>query len=106
MKIPVKISPFFWLTAGLIGWINEIQIAEKIRSKIEDLQINDTTEPIRIPNGYIILKLNNKKKYNQNFDIEKELNKMVDRETNKQLSNFSIIFYKRLKQNAVINDEY
>ena len=91
---------------GLIGWINEIQIAEKIRSKIEDLQINDTTEPIRIPNGYIILKLNNKKKYNQNFDIEKELNKMVDRETNKQLSNFSIIFYKRLKQNAVINDEY
>jgi len=22
MKIPLKISPFFWVTAGLIGWIN------------------------------------------------------------------------------------
>ena len=24
MKIPVKISPFFWVTAGLIGWINSM----------------------------------------------------------------------------------
>lgn len=26
MKIPVKISPFFWLTAGLIGWINSMNL--------------------------------------------------------------------------------
>ena len=24
MKIPLKISPFFWVTAGLIGWINSM----------------------------------------------------------------------------------
>ncbi len=25
MKIPIKISPFFWVTAALIGWINSMQ---------------------------------------------------------------------------------
>lgn len=24
MKVPVKISPFFWVTAGLIGWVNSM----------------------------------------------------------------------------------
>ena len=87
---------------GLIGWINELQISEKIKNKIKKLKINEVSDPIKIPNGYLIVKLNNKKEFDQKIDVEKELEKLIKYETNKQLNNFSIIFYKRLKQNTEI----
>ena len=90
---------------GFIGWINELQISEKIKNKIKELKINEVSDPIKIPNGYLIIKLNNKKEFDQKIDVEKELEKLIKYETNKQLNNFSIIFYKRLKQNTEI-DEY
>jgi len=87
---------------GLIGWINALQISEKIKNKIKKLKINEVSDPIKIPNGYLIVKLNNKKEFDQKIDVEKELEKLIKYETNKQLNNFSIIFYKRLKQNTEI----
>ena len=89
---------------GLIGWINELQISKKLKVKIKKLQINAISEPIKIPNGYLMIKLNDKKEFNQNIDIEKELEKLINYETNNQLNNFSIIFYKRLKQNIKVNE--
>ena len=90
---------------GFIGWISELQISEKIKNKIKKLKINEVSDPIKIPNGYLIVKLNNKKEFGQKIDVEKELKKLIKHETNKQLNNFSMIFYKRLKQNTEI-DEY
>ena len=87
---------------GFIGWINELQISEKIKNKIKKLKINEVSDPIKIPNGYLIVKLNNRKEFNQKIDVEKELEKLIKYETNNQLNNFSIIFYKRLKQNTEI----
>ena len=87
---------------GFIGWINALQISEKIKNKIKKLKINEVSDPIKIPNGYLIVKLNNKKEFDQKIDVEKELKKLIKYETNKQLNNFSIIFYKRLKQNTEI----
>ena len=89
---------------GLIGWINETQIADELRKKINSIKIGGITNPIKIPNGYLILKLNDKKEIKEKLNIKKELEKLVRLEKTKQLNNFSIIFYKRLKQNIVINE--
>ena len=89
---------------GLIGWINEVQITEKIRNEISKLKINQISNPIKIPNGILLIKINEKKEFGQKIDIEKELKRFIEIEKNRQLNNFSIIFYKRLKQNTVIND--
>ncbi len=89
---------------GLIGWINETQIANELLKKINSINIGEFTKPIKIPNGYLILKLNDKKEIKEKLNIEKELNKLINLEKTKQLNNFSIIFYKRLKQNIIINE--
>ena len=89
---------------GLIGWINETQIADELRKKINSIKIGGITNPIKIPNGYLIIKLNDKKEIKEKLNIKKELEKLVRLEKTKQLNNFSIIFYKRLKQNIVINE--
>jgi peptidyl-prolyl cis-trans isomerase SurA len=89
---------------GLIGWVNGTQIAEEIRKKINSIIIGEISKPIKIPNGYLILKLNDKKEIKVKLDLKKELDKLINIEKTKQLNNFSIIFYKRLKQNIIINE--
>ena len=89
---------------GLIGWINEIQISQKINEKIRKLEINQITEPIEIQSGYILIKVNNKKQIQQNINIDDELDKLINKEMNNQLSNFSKIFFKKLKKNIEINE--
>ena len=89
---------------GHIGWINEIQISGKLKNIVKKLKINQISKPIKIANGYLLIKLNSKKEINQKIDIEEELKSLVNYETNRQLNNFSIIYYKRLKQNTKINE--
>ena len=89
---------------GLIGWINELQISEKIIKSIEKIKINETSEPIQIPNGFLLIKINNKEKFNEEINVEDQLKQLINQETNRQLNNFSIIYFKRLKKNLEINE--
>ena len=89
---------------GLIGWINELQINNQIKENIKNLKINEVSNPIKISNGYLLIKLNNKREFKEKIDIEDQLNKFIKLETNRQLNNFSIIFFKRLKKNIEINE--
>ena len=89
---------------GLIGWVNELQISDKINKKIKSLKINSFSEPIKISGSYIILKINNKRVIKEKINIEDQLNSLISQETNRQLNNFSIIFYKKIKKNLDINE--
>ena len=89
---------------GLIGWINELQISKQIIERIEKIKEQKISEPIKIGNSYIIIKIKKKREIKNKIDLEKELEKLINFETNKQLNKFSIIFYKRLKKNLDINE--
>ena len=89
---------------GLIGWVNELQISGQINKNINELDINQISKPIKIPSGYILIKVNDKKVFKQKINIEEELKKRINVERNRQLNSFSIIFYKRLKRNIEINE--
>ena len=52
----------------------------------------------------MIIKLNNKKEFKQEVDLENELNQLIAKETSRQLNTYSIIFYKKLKKNIKINE--
>ena len=89
---------------GLIGWINELQISDNINKNIKSLKINSFSEPIKISGSYIIIKINDKRVFKEKINIEDQLNSLISQETNRQLNNFSIIFYKKLKKNLDINE--
>ena len=89
---------------GLIGWVNELQISNKIGVEIKKLNINEVSRPIKVQNGFIIIKLNEKREFKQKIDIDEQLRRLVNSETNRQLNNFSTIYYKRLKKNIDINE--
>ena len=71
---------------------------------LENMKIKDVSKPIKFPNGYLILKVNDKREIKQKINIDKEFNELVSYEKNKQLNQFSLLFYKKLKQNTIVNE--
>ena len=90
---------------GKLGWINKQNLNKKILDKIIVLQIGDVSEAIPIPGGYIVLKLENKKKEKINKkDLQKELDKLIQMEKNKKLNEFSLIHFNKVKVNTNITN--
>ena len=83
---------------GELGWINKQNLNKKIIEKIINLQIGKISEPIPIPGGYMILKIKDKKKEKiEKKNTEEELNKLIQREKNKKLNEFSLIYFNKVK---------
>ena len=89
---------------GKIGWIKKNNLSFEINQELENLEINSYSNPIKIGNNYLILKINDVKEVAIKFDKQKELNKMIMSETSKQLEKFSNIFYNKIKLNSTISE--
>ena len=89
---------------GQIGWVNESQLSGEIVAKLKKLKVGQYTNPIIVPSGNLILKLDDVKKIKNNLDIDKELKKLVSYERNKQLNQLSNIYFNKIKNNILINE--
>ena len=90
---------------GDIGWINENNLSELISKNIKNLKQNEITKPIQIGNNFLILKINEIRSKNIPINKQEELDKMIKFETNKQLNQFSKIFFDKTKINYSINEK-
>ena len=88
---------------GEIGWINENLINTKIKKNIDILQIGEISQPIILPNGVLILQIINIKNSEIKIDIEVEYNKAINFEKNRQLNQFSIIYFNKIKKKLGFN---
>ena len=87
---------------GEIGWIKSSRLTKSIQDHISNIKIGETTEPIQTSNGYLFLKLNDKREIKEEIDLEKELKQQIEFEKNRQLNQFSLIYYKKVKKNTNI----
>ena len=90
---------------GRIGLMNEKQISEKILQEIKSIKVGEITNAIDVPSGFLILKLEDKIVENFEKDLKKELENLIRSETDKQLNQFSIIYFNKLKLNSKITYE-
>ena len=89
---------------GELGWIKSNQLSNKILDILTNLSIDEISEPIKIPNGYMILKINDIREITIEKDKEKLLDDLIKVETNNKYSQLSIIYYNKLKLNSVISE--
>ena len=87
------------ISGGDIGWINENSLIDKIRKNIINLDINEISNPIILSNGILLLKVNNLRETKIDLDINAELNKAVAYERNRQLKQYSDIYFNKIKKN-------
>jgi peptidyl-prolyl cis-trans isomerase SurA len=88
---------------GDIGWINENSLNDNIKKNINSLQIGEITKPIILSNGILVLQIINIKNSEATVDIENELKKAINYERNRQLNQYSKIYYNKIKKNLDFN---
>jgi len=88
---------------GDIGWINENSLNNNIKRNLRGLQIGEVTKPIILSNGILLLKLINIRNLKTTIDIENELKKAINYERNRQLNQYSKIYYNKIKKNMDFN---
>jgi len=69
---------------------------------IKETKIGSITEPIPISGGILILKVGDKRVEETNMDLDKEMEKLIEIEKNKQLNNFSTNYFNQVKNNIKI----
>jgi len=89
---------------GKIGWIDEDSLSSAISSKLKELEIGQFTDIFKIDNNYIVLKIEDKKLKENNLDREEELKKLIRFERNRQLNQFSNIYFRKVKMNYELNE--
>lgn len=87
---------------GEIGWINRLQLSDKIIKEIDNLSNSDITNYIVAGNGYLIIKVEKKRMIETKINIDNELKTLIQKETDRQLNQFSINFFNKLKKNIFI----
>ena len=88
---------------GDIGWINENSLNNDIKINISSLEIGDISKPIILSNGIMILKLINTKNSKTTIDVENKLKEAINYERNRQLNQYSKIYYNKVKKNLDFN---
>ena len=89
---------------GNIGWFDEKQLSKKIVTIIGNLEIGELSEPIKVANNFMIIKIENIKQKQIELDKEKLLEQAILFEKNKQYNQFSIIYYNKVKLNSIISE--
>lgn len=90
---------------GKIGWISQNNLSEQIFNKLNEKSKGDFTDIINIGNNYLILKIEDIKEITIEVDKNEETKKMIKFETNKQLNQFSRIFFNKARLNYSINEK-
>ena len=89
-------------SGGEIGWVNEKNLAEIVIKKVKDLNVGETTSPILIPEGIMIIKLNNKRKIKNEIDKDQLKRNIILNERDKILKTHSKMYLNKLKSNTMI----
>jgi len=89
---------------GKIGWLNEGQLSQNILTSIKGLNVGEFSAPIKTTRGYLILKIDDKKKKNLEVDEKIILKNLINYENQRQYNQFSLLYYNKIKLNNEISE--
>jgi peptidyl-prolyl cis-trans isomerase SurA len=90
---------------GDIGWVKDSQLSSIIQDQIVNLNVGEHSKMITLPGGFLIIKINDVKEEKVKKNFEKEFEKFIKYEKNRQLNQFSIIYFNRIKQNSDLSEQ-
>ena len=91
-------------TGGLIGWVKEDNLNKTIIDLIKNLNKGQYSKPIRTSAGFLIIKIDDIKEYEIEFDLNKKIKEVIEFKTNEQLNQFSKIYFNKIKKDLIFDD--
>ena len=89
---------------GKLGWVSETIMSQKIKNEVKKIKVGDYTNPIVIPGGFLIIKIEDIREKDNSSDLNNEVEKIIKDKTNEQLNQFSNIYFNKIKKDIVINE--
>ena len=89
---------------GYIGWVKEDNLNENIKDKISNLKIGEFSKPILTSSGFLIIKVEDEKKYEIDFNLDREIKNLIQFKTNEQLNQFSRLYFNKVKKDIIFNE--
>ena len=89
---------------GKLGWVSETIMSQKIKNEVKKIRVGDHTDPIVIPGGFLIIKIEDIREKDNSSDLNNEIEKIIKDKTNEQLNQFSNIYFNKIKKDMVINE--
>ena len=89
---------------GKLGWVSETIMSQKIKNEVKKIKVGDHTDPIVIPGGFLIIKIEEIREKDNSSDLNNEIEKIIKDKTNEQLNQFSNIYFNKIKKDMVINE--
>ena len=90
---------------GSIGWIKKNQLSKQIVNKLENLDNLEISDLIDVPGGKLIIMVKDRRKSKVKISFDNEYKKALMSERNKQLNQFSSIYFKKVELNTVIDEK-
>ena len=90
---------------GNIGWVDESSLNPEILNQINKLEINEFTDSVKIPGGFLILQLKDIREIENEINFEKKLQELILVNTNQQLNQYSNIYYNKVSRDVLINEK-
>ena len=88
---------------GKLGWIKLSSLNSKIKSQVAKTDVGKFSNPIVVPGGFLILKIEDQREVKKNLDLNKEIQITVNEKTNEQLNKLSIVYFNKVKKDIEIN---
>ena len=92
-------------SGGNLGWIYKNQLSKEIKDELNGLSVGNYTKPIVTSGGFLILKLNDIKTESIELNKEVQLQKLIEFERQSQFTRFSTLYYKRIYNDAEIDEK-
>ena len=89
---------------GKLGWVSETIMNKKIKNEVKKIKVGNYTNPIVIPGGFLIIKIEDIREADNSSDLNDEIEKIIKDKTNEQLNQFSNIYFNKIKKDMVINE--
>ena len=89
---------------GSLDWVSQSALSPKIENELSLLKIGEFTNPVTVPGGFLILKINDLKEEQIDINNNKEIEKVIEVKMSEQLNQFSNIYINKIKKNIIINE--
>ena len=89
---------------GFIGWVKEDNLNKEIMGLLKNLNKGQYSKPIRTSVGFLIIKIEDIKEYEIEFDLNKKIKEVIQFKTNEQLDQFSKIYFNKIKKDLIFDD--
>ena len=89
---------------GKLGWVSETIMNKKIKNEVKKIKVGNHTNPIVIPGGFLIIKIEDIREVDNSSNLNDDIEKIIEDKTNEQLNQFSNIYFNKIKKDMVINE--